>query len=110
MIGPSHRTCKNKATSHLDKKRVVIFASGTGNPFFSTDTAAVLRASEMKSDVESAIHDDSMRSDVFDDVEHLDDQEKKFFANYLGADLANDLGKLMAEMRGETAIDTEDAA
>ena len=42
---------KNKASSHLDKKRVVIFASGTGNPFFSTDTAAVLRASEMKSDV-----------------------------------------------------------
>ena len=42
---------KNKATSHLDKNRVVIFASGTGNPFFSTDTAAVLRASEMKSDV-----------------------------------------------------------
>ena len=42
---------KNKATNHLDKNRVVIFASGTGNPFFSTDTAAVLRASEMKSDV-----------------------------------------------------------
>ena len=42
---------KNKATRHLEKKRVVIFASGTGNPFFSTDTAAVLRASEMKSDV-----------------------------------------------------------
>ena len=42
---------KNKASNHLDKKRVVIFASGTGNPFFSTDTAAVLRASEMKSDV-----------------------------------------------------------
>jgi len=42
---------KNKATRHLEKKRVVIFASGTGNPFFSTDTAAVLRASEMKADV-----------------------------------------------------------
>ena len=42
---------KNKATRHLEKDRVVIFASGTGNPFFSTDTAAVLRASEMKSDV-----------------------------------------------------------
>lgn len=42
---------KNKATKHLDKNRVVIFASGTGNPFFSTDTAAVLRASEMRSDV-----------------------------------------------------------
>jgi uridylate kinase len=42
---------KNKASRHLQKKRVVIFASGTGNPFFSTDTAAVLRASEMKSDI-----------------------------------------------------------
>ena len=42
---------KNKAMRHLDKDRVVIFASGTGNPFFSTDTAAVLRASEMKSDI-----------------------------------------------------------
>jgi uridylate kinase len=42
---------KNKASNHHDKNRVVIFASGTGNPFFSTDTAAVLRASEMKSDV-----------------------------------------------------------
>ncbi len=42
---------KNKATRHLEKNRVVIFASGTGNPFFSTDTAAVLRASEMKSDI-----------------------------------------------------------
>ena len=42
---------KNKATNHLKKNRIVIFASGTGNPFFSTDTAAVLRASEMKSDV-----------------------------------------------------------
>jgi len=42
---------KNKASNHLEKNRVVIFASGTGNPFFSTDTAAVLRASEMKSDV-----------------------------------------------------------
>ena len=42
---------KNKATRHLQKGRVVIFGSGTGNPFFSTDTAAVLRASEMKSDI-----------------------------------------------------------
>ena len=42
---------KNKASRHLEKGRVVIFGSGTGNPFFSTDTAAVLRASEMKSDI-----------------------------------------------------------
>ena len=42
---------KRKASRHLEKNRVVIFAAGTGNPFFSTDTAAVLRASEMKCDV-----------------------------------------------------------
>ena len=38
---------KRKAIRHLEKKRIVIFAAGTGNPFFSTDTAASLRASEM---------------------------------------------------------------
>ena len=38
---------KRKAVRHLQKKRIVIFAAGTGNPFFSTDTAASLRASEM---------------------------------------------------------------
>ena len=36
-----------RATRHLEKGRVVIFAAGTGNPFFTTDTAAALRASEM---------------------------------------------------------------
>ena len=39
-----------KAIRHR-KKRVVIFAAGTGNPFFTTDTAAALRASEMKCDI-----------------------------------------------------------
>ena len=40
-----------RAQRHLEKGRVVIFAAGTGNPFFTTDTAAALRASEMKCDV-----------------------------------------------------------
>lgn len=40
-----------KAISHLEKGRVVIFACGTGNPFFSTDTAAALRAAEIGADV-----------------------------------------------------------
>ncbi len=40
-----------EAQRHLDKGRVVIFAGGTGNPFFSTDTAAMLRASEIKAEV-----------------------------------------------------------
>ena len=38
---------RRKAVRHLEKSRIVIFAAGTGNPFFSTDTAASLRASEM---------------------------------------------------------------
>jgi len=41
---------RRRAIRHLEKKRVVIFAAGTGNPFFTTDTAAALRASEMGCD------------------------------------------------------------
>ncbi len=40
-----------RAIRHLEKKRVVIFGAGTGSPFFSTDTTAALRASEIKADV-----------------------------------------------------------
>ena len=42
---------KRKAVRHLEKKRVVIFGAGTGNPFFTTDSAAVLRAIEVNADV-----------------------------------------------------------
>ena len=42
---------RRRATRHMEKGRVVIFAAGTGNPFFSTDTAAALRAVEMGCDV-----------------------------------------------------------
>ena len=42
---------KRKATRHLEKGRVVIFASGTGNPYFTTDSAAVLRAIEVSAEV-----------------------------------------------------------
>jgi len=40
-----------RAVRHLEKKRVVIFAAGTGNPYFTTDTAAVLRAQEIHADI-----------------------------------------------------------
>ena len=42
---------RRRAVRHLEKGRIVIFAGGTGNPYFSTDTAAVLRAIEMDADV-----------------------------------------------------------
>jgi len=42
---------RRKAVRHLEKKRIVIFGAGTGNPFFTTDTASALRASEMNCDL-----------------------------------------------------------
>ena len=42
---------RSKATRHLEKGRVVIFGCGTGNPYFSTDTAAALRAAEINADI-----------------------------------------------------------
>ena len=79
---------KNKATRHLEKKRVVIFASGTGNPFFSTDTAAVLRASEMKSDV---ILKGTKVDGIYDKDPMTHDNAKKIseisYADYLSKDI-----------------------
>src|SRR6187399_3241808 len=42
---------RRRAVRHLEKGRVIVFAAGTGNPYFTTDTAAALRAMEMKADV-----------------------------------------------------------
>jgi len=42
---------QRRAVRHLEKRRVVIFAAGTGNPYFTTDTAATLRAVEIKADI-----------------------------------------------------------
>lgn len=51
MIAIAEPYIQRKAISYLEKSRVVIFASGTGNPYFTTDTAASLRAMEIKADV-----------------------------------------------------------
>ena len=51
MIKIAEPYTRNKAVSHLSKGRVVIFACGTGNPFFSTDTGAVLKAAEIGAEV-----------------------------------------------------------
>ncbi|MBM2576661.1 UMP kinase [Jannaschia sp. Os4] len=74
---------RRRAVRHLEKKRVVIFAAGTGNPYFTTDTAATLRASEMSCeaifkgtkvdgvyDKDPMAHDDAVRYDriSYDDV------------------------------------------
>ena len=68
---------RRRAIRHLEKGRVVIFAAGTGNPYFSTDTGAALRAAEIQADVmlkgtkvdgvydkDPAIHEDAVRYSV----------------------------------------------
>ncbi len=51
MTSISEPFIRRRAIRHMEKGRVVIFAAGTGNPFFTTDTAAVLRAIEMNCDI-----------------------------------------------------------
>ena len=73
---------RRKAIRHLEKNRIVIFAAGTGNPFFSTDTAASLRASEMNcsmivkgTKVDGIYDKDPMINDdakLFKDISYMD--------------------------------------
>ena len=51
MIKVAEPYIRNKAVRHMEKGRIVIFGCGTGNPFFSTDTGAALRAAEIDADV-----------------------------------------------------------
>lgn len=77
---------RRRAIRHLEKKRVVIFAAGTGNPFFTTDTAASLRAIEIHADVilkatkvdgvydkDPKVHSDAKR---FETIKYLDCLQK----------------------------------
>jgi uridylate kinase len=73
---------RRRAVRHLEKKRVIIFAGGTGNPYFTTDTAAALRASEIDADailkatkVDGIYDKDPMTNDDavrFDKIKYID--------------------------------------
>ncbi len=73
---------RRRATRHLEKGRIVIFAAGTGNPFFSTDTTAALRAAEIDADVmlkatkEDGVYDSDPRQNpdarLFKTISYLD--------------------------------------
>lgn len=80
---------RQKAMSHLNKGRVVIFGCGTGNPFFSTDTAASLRAVEIEADV---IMKATMVDGVYDSDPKTNPNAKKFdsitYHDVLSRDLA----------------------
>ena len=66
---------RNRAVRHLEKGRVVIFACGSGNPFFSTDTAAALRAAEIGAEI---ILLAKAVDGVYDSDPHLNPDAKKF--------------------------------
>lgn len=66
---------RRKAMRHLEKGRVVIFASGTGNPYFSTDTAAALRAAEIEAEV---ILLAKKIDGVYDSDPHINKNAKKY--------------------------------
>ncbi|MDD5795441.1 MAG: UMP kinase [Oscillospiraceae bacterium] len=80
---------RGKAIRHLEKGRVVIFGCGTGNPFFSTDTAASLRAAEVEADI---ILKATMVDGVYDSDPKKNPNAKRFdsvsFHEVLNKDLA----------------------
>jgi uridylate kinase len=78
---------RRKAIRHLEKGRVVVFAAGTGNPYFTTDTAAVLRAHEIKAEIlfkatqvdgvydkDPVVHNDAV---MFDEISYMRIIEKQ---------------------------------
>lgn len=78
-----------KAMSHLKKGRIVIFGCGTGNPFFSTDTAAALRAVEIEADI---FFKATMVDGVYDKDPNKFDDTKKYDELTFSEVLSQDLG------------------
>ena len=103
---------RRRAERHLEKQRVVIFAAGTGNPFFTTDSAAALRALEMKADVifkatkvdgiydRDPVGDDSaLRYEKVSYQEVLEKQLKVMDASAISLCMDNDLPIFVFNMR-----------
>lgn len=103
---------RRRAIRHLEKKRLVIFAAGTGNPFFTTDSAAALRALEMKTDVifkatkVDGIYDsdpfknpNAVRFDRITYQEVLEKQLKVMDASAISLCMDNDLPIMVFNMR-----------
>lgn len=101
-----------RATRHLEKRRVVIFVGGTGNPYFSTDTTAALRASEIGADIifkatkvdgiydkDPMIYDDAVRYDELRFTEALKSRLKIMDATAFALCQDNNMPILVFNMR-----------
>ena len=108
---------KRRADRHLEKKRVVIFAAGTGNPFFTTDTAAVLRASEVGAEIvikatkidgvydkDPKLHSDAARYDLINYDEVLKKHLKVMDATAIAFCRDNQLPILVLDYQEPDAI------
>ena len=103
---------RRRAIRHLEKKRVVIFAAGTGNPFFTTDSAASLRALEIKADIilkgtkvdgiytaDPMTHPDATRFTEISYQEVLEKQLKVMDASSISLCMDNNLPIMVFNMR-----------
>lgn len=120
---------RRRAVRHLEKKRVVIFAAGTGNPYFTTDSAAALRALEIKAEVilkatkvdgiysaDPMIHLDAERYDKISYREVLEKQLKVMDSSAISLCMDNNLpimvfnmtqnGNIMRAVTGDLTVGT----
>jgi uridylate kinase len=120
---------RRRAIRHLEKKRVVIFAAGTGNPFFTTDSAAALRALEIKANIilkgtkvdgiytaDPVTNPDATRFDEISYQEVLEKQLKIMDASSISLCMDNDLpimifnmkksGNIVRAVKGDLTIGT----
>jgi uridylate kinase len=120
---------RRRAVRHLEKDRVVIFAAGTGNPYFTTDSAAALRALEIEAEVifkatkvdgiysaDPKIHDDATRFETISYQEVLEKQLKVMDASAISLCMDNNLpimvfnmtdtGNIIKAVGGDTSIGT----
>jgi len=108
---------RRRAIRHLEKGRIVIFAAGTGNPFFSTDSAAALRAAEIKADVilkatkvdgiysaDPMIDPSATRFECITFMEVLEKQLKVMDASAISLCMDNDLPIIVFNMRKQGNI------
>ena len=96
---------KRRAIRHLEKNRIIILAAGTGNPYFSTDTAATLRAAEMNCDV---IFKGTSVDGVYESDPKLNPNSKKYCrACQACADLLIQAGATIPDYSASTSNDSD---
>ncbi len=93
MVEVAEPFIRNRAIRHMEKGRVVIFGCGTGSPFFSTDTAAALRAAEIDSEI---LFKATMVDGVYDKDPHKFDDAVKYDTLSFDEVLARQLGVMDA--------------